>query len=46
MSVVPLFALKPHWLLGRFSSAMVGTSLLSRILARTFLAMSKRAIPR
>ena len=46
MSVVPLFDLKPHWLSGRFSAAMVGTSLLNGILVRTFLAMNKRVIPR
>ena len=39
MSVMPLLALKPHWLLGRFSSAMVGLSLFGRILANALLSM-------
>ena len=30
MSFVPLLTLKPHWLSRRFSSAMVGTSLLCK----------------
>ena len=46
MSVMPLFALKPHCLLGTFSLAMIGTSTLSRILARTFPLMDKRVILR
>ena len=45
MSVVLLFRLKPHWLSGVLSSAMVGTSLLSSILARIFPAMESRVIP-
>ena len=45
MSVVPRFALKPHWLSGRWSSAMVGVSLLSRIRARIFPAMESRVMP-
>ena len=31
MSVVPLLALDLHWLSGKFSSALVDASLLSRI---------------
>ena len=46
MSVVPLLALKPHWLSGRFSSSMVGTSLLSRTRASTLQAMECRVIPK
>ena len=34
MSVVPRLGLKPHWLSGRCSSAIVGTSLLAIILLR------------
>ena len=46
MSVESLLALKPHWLSGWFSSAMIGTSLLSKTLACPFSAMGSRVIPR
>ena len=36
--------LKPHWLSGRSSSVMVGTSLLSRTVASTLPAMESRVI--
>ena len=42
MSVLPLLALKPHWLSGRFSLAMAGTSLFIGILASTLPAMESR----
>ena len=38
MSVMPLLSPKPHWLSGRCSSVMVGTSL-SRSLASTLPVM-------
>ena len=44
MTFVLLLALKPHWLSGRFYSAMVGTSLLSRTLASTLPAMESKVI--
>ena len=46
MSVVPRLALKPHWLSGRCSSAIVGTSLFSNTLAKILLAMERTVIPR
>ena len=45
MSVVLLLALKPHWLSGRCSLAMDGTSLLSSILARTLPVKNQRVVP-
>lgn len=46
MSVVPLLALKPHWLSEIFSSAMVGMSLLSRILESILPATESSVMPR
>ena len=43
--IVPLLALKPHWLSRRISSAMVGMSLWSRTLASTLPEMESRVIP-
>ena len=45
MSVVLLVALKPHLLSGRCSSAIDGTSLLSKSLARTLPSMEGKVIP-
>ena len=39
MSVVPLLAPNPHWVSGRWSSAMVGTNLFRSTRARIFPAM-------
>ena len=44
MFVVPLLALKPHWFSGRLSTYMIGTSLLSRILANILPAMESRVM--
>ena len=44
MSIVPLLALKPHWLSERFSLVMIGTNLLSRTLVSTLAAMESRVI--
>ena len=46
MSVVPLLALNPHWVSGRWSSAMLGTNLFRNTRARIFPAMESRVIPR
>ena len=46
MSVEPLLALKPHWVSGRFSSAMVGTSQFSSFQTSTLPVMKSRVIPR
>ena len=45
MSAVPLLALNPHWVSGRWFSAMVGTNLFRSIRARIFPAMASRVIP-
>ena len=42
MSVMPLLALNPHWLHGRFSLAMVGTIMLTKTLACTLPVMESR----
>ena len=44
MSVVPLITLRPYWLPGRFSLAMIGTNLFCRILASTLPAMDSSVI--
>ena len=41
---MPVLPLKPHWLSGRFSLAIVGTSLLNRNMASTLPAMDSRPI--
>ena len=46
MSVVPRFALKPHWVSGSWSSAMIDTSLFRSTRAKIFPAMGSRVIPR
>ena len=46
VSVVPLLALRSHWLSGRSSSTMVSTSLLGRTLASTLPAMDCELVPR
>ena len=46
MSVVPLFARKPHWLSGVKSSMMEGMSLFRRMRASTLPAMDRSVMPR
>ena len=46
MSVVPRFALKPHWVSGRWSSAMIDTSPFMSTREKIFPAMESRMIPR
>ena len=46
MSVVPLFARKPHWLSGVNSSMMEGMSLFRRMRASTLPAMDRSVMPR